>query len=129
MPAFPSDFTMFVSEFSGAPLSTTVAALTVLAFLFQPVRKAVNGIFKYKRPQRRVKECRVPLHFELLCHLHPIEKLPSTGRPEKLITLLFSAIFGWSLWYFVPPLMQTITAPPDTALLIWKKVRRSLLCF
>ncbi len=92
MPAFPSDFTMFVSEFSGAPLSTTVAALTVLAFLFQPVRKAVNGIFKYKRPQRRVKECRVPLHFELLCHLHPIEKLPSTGRPEKLITLLFSAI-------------------------------------
>lgn len=49
MPAFPSDFTMFVSEFSGAPLSTTVAALTVLAFLFQPVRKAVNGIFKYKK--------------------------------------------------------------------------------
>ncbi len=41
MPAFPSDFTMFVSEFSGAPLSTTVAALTVLAFLLLFLRASV----------------------------------------------------------------------------------------
>lgn len=123
MPTFPSDFTMFVSEFSGAPLSTTVAALTVLAFLFQPLRKAVNGIFKYKKGHSIVlKNAGVPpfiLNFFAISI--PLKKLPSTGRPEKLITLLFSAIFGWSLWYFVPPLIQTITAPPDTALLIWKK--------
>ncbi len=84
MPAFPSDFTpMFVSEFSGAPLSTTVAALTVLAFLFQPVRKQSMGFSNIKRPQRRVKECRVPLHFELLCHLHPIEKTALDKAPRN----------------------------------------------
>ncbi len=123
MSAFPPDFTMFISEFSGAPLSTTVAALTVLAFLFQPLRKAVNGIFKYKKGHGSVlKNAGVPpfiLNFFALSI--PLKKLPSTGWPEKLITLLFSAIFAWSLWYFVPPLVQTYTAPPDTALLIWKK--------
>ncbi len=83
MPAFQPDV---ISEFSGAPLSTTVAALTVLAFLFQPLRKAVNGIFKYKkRPRQRIKECGgAPLHFELLCHLHPIEKnCPRQAGPRN----------------------------------------------
>ncbi|MDI0345089.1 DUF6216 family protein [Raoultella ornithinolytica] len=120
MPAFQPDV---ISEFSGAPLSTTVAALTVLAFLFQPLRKAVNGIFKYKKGHGSVlKNAGVPpfiLNFFAISI--PLKKLPSTGWPEKLITLLFSALFAWSSWYFVPPLVQTFTAPPDTALLIWKK--------
>lgn len=80
------------------------------------------GFSNIKRPRQRIKECGcAPLHFELLCHLHPIEKIALDRLAEKLITLLFSALFAWSLWYFVPPLVQTFTAPPDTALLIWKK--------
>ena len=86
MPAFQPDV---ISEFSGAPLSTTVAALTVLAFLFQPLRKAVNGIFKYKKGHGSVlKNAGVPpfiLNFFAISI--PLKKLPSTGWPEKLITL------------------------------------------
>ena len=123
MSDFSPDFAMLSSEFSSAPLSTTVAILTIIAFLSRPLYKAINGIFKYKKGHSIVlKTAGVPpfvLNFFAIAI--PLKKLPSVGYPEKLITVLFAIIFSWSLWYSVPALIQIFNAPPDSALLIWKK--------
>ena len=123
MRTFNPDFAMFLSEFSSAPLSTTVAILTISAFLSRSLYKALNGIFKYRKGHSSVlKHAGVPpfiLNFFAIAI--PLKKLPSIGRPEKLITVFFAIIFACSLWYSVPALIQTFNAPPDSALLIWKK--------
>lgn len=70
-----------------------------------------------------------PLHFELLCHLHPIEKTALDRQAREINHPLVLSYFWMVFVVFCPTAYANDYRPARHGTVDLEKVRRSLLCF
>ncbi|EBE7299725.1 hypothetical protein CYN58_26745, partial [Salmonella enterica] len=114
---------IFISEFFNSPLNTIAATLTAISLLYKVFNKIAGVFLGYKKHHSVILEKAGVSAFLLKAFFisFSLKKVPSTGLLDRFFSLAFFILFISSSWYFVPELIKTLGAPPDTALLVWKK--------